>query len=62
MGELDLIDYLLTKLEGSYLNKGREKIYSTEEAYETFLLKNELKIPFFNSAIFAHLYPSLINI
>ena len=62
MGELDLIDYLLTKLEGSYLNKGREKIYSTEEAYETYLPKNCIYITSFSSYCFGHLSPSLIKI
>ena len=47
MGEPDLFDYLLTKLEGKCSNKGRDKIYRTEEAYETYLPKNDIKGHFF---------------
>ena len=46
MGEPDILDYLLAKLEGNYSNKGREKIYRTEEAYETYLHKNDIKNSF----------------
>ena len=41
-GEPDLFDWLLIKLEGDYSNKGCEKIYRTEEAYETYLPKNDI--------------------
>ena len=40
--EPDIFDSLLTKPEGSYSNKGREKFYRTEEAYETYLPKNDI--------------------
>ena len=39
-GGPDLFDYILTKLEGNYSNKGREKMYRIEEAYETYPPKN----------------------
>ena len=42
-----LITYL-TKLEGNYSNKGREKTYRTEEAYETYLPKKYIQGYFFN--------------
>ena len=41
MGEPDIFDYLLTKLEENYSNKGREKVYRNEEAYETYLPQND---------------------
>ena len=37
----DLFDYILTKPEVKYSNKGHEKIYRTEEAYETLLPQND---------------------
>ena len=42
MGKTDIFDYLLTKLEVSYSNKVHERIYRTEEAYETYLPKNDI--------------------
>ena len=42
MGDPDLFSCLLTKLEGNYSNKIRDKIYSTEEAYETYLPQNDI--------------------
>ena len=50
MGEPDIFDYLSTKLEGNDSNKGRDKIYRTEEAYETYLPKNDVLNSFFSSA------------
>ena len=41
-GGPDLFDYPLTKLEGTYPNKGHETIYRTEEAYETYLPQNNI--------------------
>ena len=49
-GGPDLFDYPLTKLEGSYSNKGHGTIYRTEEAYETYLPKNDVLNSFFSSA------------
>ena len=40
--EPDFFDDLLTKLEINYSKKCREKIYSTEEAYETYLPQNDI--------------------
>ena len=40
--KLDLFDYLFIKLEGNYSNKGGEKMYRIEGAYETYLFKNDI--------------------
>ena len=42
MREPDIIDYLLEKIEGNYSNKVCEKIYRTEESYETYLPKDDI--------------------
>ena len=42
----DIFDYLLTKLEGNYSKKCREKIHRNEEAYETYLTQNDIYSPF----------------
>ena len=42
MGEPDFFDFLSTKLGKNYSNKVCEKIYKTEEAYETYLPQNDM--------------------
>ena len=44
MGLPGIFDDLLKELEGNDTTKGHEKIYRTEEAYETYLLKMMFQI------------------
>ena len=46
MGEPNIFDYLLTKPEGNCSNKCCEKIYGTEETYETYLPENDIQKSF----------------
>ena len=53
MGEPDLFDYKLAKLEKNHWNKCREKIYRTEESNKTYIPKMLCESP---SAVLSHVF------